>query len=92
MDKPKNKYLEIGKYIENPLNKLIYIKNNWGINDGEVVVRRLELPQSNVDGDTTLALCLKVVKHPSVLEGTLSELSGLLLELCGVRVNTGDSM
>ena len=31
----------------------------------------LELPESNVDGDTTLALGLQLVHHPGVLEGTL---------------------
>ena len=51
------------------------------VNDGNVVLRGLELPQSNVDGDTTLTLSLELVKHPGVLERTLTELSGLLLEL-----------
>jgi hypothetical protein len=37
--------------------------------------------KSNVDGDTTLTLGLELVKNPSVLEGRLAELGGLLLEL-----------
>ena len=32
-------------------------------------------------GDTTLTLSLELVKHPSVLERTLTEFGGLLLEL-----------
>ena len=38
----------------------------------------LELPQGNVDGDTTLTLGLQLVQNPGVLEGTLAELSGFL--------------
>lgn len=41
----------------------------------------LELPKSNVDGNSSLSLGLKFVKNPSVLEGSLTELGGLLLEL-----------
>ena len=52
-----------------------------GINDGHVVLGGLKLPESDVDGDTTLALSLQFVQHPGVLEGTLAGLLGLLLEL-----------
>jgi hypothetical protein len=38
----------------------------------------LELPESNVDGDTTLTLGLQLVEDPCVLEGTLTELGGFL--------------
>ena len=38
----------------------------------------LELPEGNVDSDTTLTLGLQLVKHPGVLEGTLAELGGFL--------------
>lgn len=37
-----------------------------------------ELPESNINGDTTLTLSLKLVKNPGVLEGTLTELGSLL--------------
>ena len=48
-----------------------------------------ELPEGNVDGDTTLALSLELVKHPGVLERALTHLLGLLLELLdGSLVNT----
>jgi hypothetical protein len=60
-----------------------------GINDGDVVLGGLELPEGNVDGNTTLTLGLELVKNPGVLEGTLSELGGLLLELLdGTLVDT----
>lgn len=52
-----------------------------GINDGNIVLRSLKLPESNVNGDTTFTLSFKLVKNPSVLEGTLTELGSLLLKL-----------
>ena len=50
-------------------------------NDGDIVLGSLELPQSNVDSDTTLTLGLKLVQNPGVLEGTLAKLSGYTVEL-----------
>jgi hypothetical protein len=59
-----------------------------GINDGEVELGRLELPEGDIDGDTTLALGLQLVKHPGVLERALAHLVRLLLELLdGALVN-----
>jgi len=59
------------------------------INDGDVELGSLELPQGNVDGDTTFTLGLQLVKNPSVLEGALAHFLGLLLELLnGTLVNT----
>jgi hypothetical protein len=49
------------------------------INDGDVVLGGLELPESDIDGDTALTLGLELVKNPGVLEGALTELSSLLL-------------
>ncbi|EDP89811.1 hypothetical protein SNOG_20125 [Parastagonospora nodorum SN15] len=37
-----------------------------------------ELPERNVNGDTTLTLGLQLVKNPCVLEGTLAEFCGFL--------------
>ena len=49
----------------------------------------LELPQGDIDGDTTLTLGLEFVQNPGVLEGTLAHLLGLLLELLdGTLVDT----
>ena len=58
-------------------------------NNGDLILGGLELPEGNIDGDTTLTLGLELVKNPSVLEGTLTELSGFLLELLdGTLVDT----
>ena len=50
-------------------------------NDGDIVLGGLELPESDIDGDTTLTLGLELVKNPRILEGALAELSSLLLWL-----------
>ena len=42
------------------------------------VLGSLELPERNIDGDTTLTLSLQLVEDPGVLEGTLAELGGFL--------------
>ena len=52
-----------------------------GIDDGEVVLGSLELPEGDIDGDTTLTLGLQLVEHPGVLERALAHLLGLSLEL-----------
>ena len=52
-----------------------------GINDGDIVLGGLKLPESNVNGDTSLTLGLQLVKNPGVLEGSLARLGRLLLEL-----------
>jgi len=38
----------------------------------------LELPESDIDGDTTLTLGLQFVEDPCVLEGTLTEFGSFL--------------
>merc|ERR1719443_1134544 len=61
----------------------------WGINDGEDSLGGLELPESNIDGDTTLTFGLELIQNPGVLEGTLTHLVGLLLELLdGTGIDT----
>merc|ERR1719204_3831 len=60
-----------------------------GVDDGHVVLGSLEFPESNVNGDTTLALGLQLVHHPGILEGTLARLLGFLFELLdGPLVNS----
>ena len=60
-----------------------------GINDGEEVLLSLELPQGNIDGDTTLTLGLHLIQDPGVLEGTLTNIVGLLLKtLDGTLIDT----
>jgi hypothetical protein len=59
------------------------------INDGDIVLGSLELPESDINSDTTLTLSLQLVEDPSVLERTLAELGGFLLELLdGTLVDT----
>ena len=57
-----------------------------GINDGDIVFRGLELPQSDIDCDTTLTLGFQFVENPGVLERTLSKFSGFLLELHAISL------
>ena len=45
-----------------------------GIDDGDVVVLGLELPQSDIDGDTTLTLGLQLVQDPGIFERALAHL------------------
>jgi hypothetical protein len=47
-------------------------------NDGDIVLGGLELPESDIDSDTTLTLSLQFVKNPGILEGALAQLSGFL--------------
>ena len=49
------------------------------VNDGDHVARSLELPESDIDSDTTLTLGLQFVQDPRILEGTLAQLSSFLL-------------
>jgi len=52
-----------------------------GINDGDVVIFTLELPQGDIDGNTTFTLGLELVQNPGILEGPFTHLLSLLLEL-----------
>jgi hypothetical protein len=49
-----------------------------GVDDGDEVSGSLELPESDIDGDTTLTFGLKFVKNPGIFEGALAEFSGFL--------------
>jgi hypothetical protein len=60
-----------------------------GINDGDVVLGGFELPQGNVNGNTTFTFSLELVQDPGVLERALAHFGGFLLELFnGTLVNT----
>ncbi|KAF1761686.1 hypothetical protein GCK72_009942 [Caenorhabditis remanei] len=54
---------------------------SWGINDGDVVLSSLELPESDIDGDTTFTLGLQLVEDPSVLERSLTHLEKMDITL-----------
>jgi hypothetical protein len=46
--------------------------------DGDIVLGSLELPESDINGDTTLTLGLQLVQNPGILEGALAKLGGFL--------------
>ena len=47
---------------------------SWSINDGDIVLRGFELPESDINGNSTLTFGLQFVKNPCVLEGSLTHL------------------
>lgn len=57
------------------------ISVSWCIDDSEVVLGALELPQSDVDGDAALTFSLKFVEDPGLFEGAFAHLSRFLFEL-----------
>eukprot|EP01017_Pseudomicrothorax_dubius_P036886 TRINITY_DN5337_c0_g1_i1.p1 TRINITY_DN5337_c0_g1~~TRINITY_DN5337_c0_g1_i1.p1 ORF type:complete len:181 (+),score=24.21 TRINITY_DN5337_c0_g1_i1:84-545(+) len=57
------------------------ISVSGGVDDGEVVLLSLELPEGDIDGNTSLSLSLKLIEDPGELERSLSEIVSLLLEL-----------
>jgi hypothetical protein len=74
----KHGHVGLGGARDHVLDKVTV---SWGVNNSVKVLGGLELPESNVNGDTAFSLGLKFVKHPRILERALSELSSLLLEL-----------
>ena len=50
-----------------------------GINDSNTVLGGFELPQGDVDGDTTLTLSLQLVQHPGILEGAFAHLKNMCM-------------
>ena len=44
-----------------------------GVDDGDIVPGGLELPESDIYGDSSLTLSLQFVKNPCVLERSLRE-------------------
>jgi hypothetical protein len=60
-----------------------------GVDNSELEIGRFELPKGNIDGDTTLTLGLEVIQNPGILEGSLTNFGGFLLELFdGTLVDT----
>ena len=60
-----------------------------GIDNGNVELGGFELPESDIDGDTSFSFGLELVQNPGVLEGAFAHLGGFLLELLdGSLVNT----
>jgi len=82
----ENSAISLGRSSDHVLDEITMTR---GINDGDIVFGGLELPESNINGDTTLTFGLQLVKDPSVLEGTLAKFGSFLLELLdGTLVNT----
>jgi len=52
--------------------------------DRDVVLGGLELPEGDIDGDTTLTLGLELVQNPGILEGALAKLSGFLSSVSAI--------
>jgi len=50
------------------------ISVSGSVDDGDVELGSLELPEGDVDGDTTFALGLQLVHDPGILEGSLAAL------------------
>jgi len=74
----ENSAVSLGSTSDHVLDEVTVTRS---VNDGDVVARGLELPESDVDGDTALTLGLQLVQNPCVLEGTLAEFSGFLFEM-----------
>ena len=53
---------------------------SWSINDVDVVLGGLELQETNIDGDSSLALSLQFVENPGILEGSLREKTRINLQ------------
>jgi len=82
----ENGTIGLGGTSDHVLDK---VTMSGGINDGNVVLWSLELPEGDINGDTTLTLSLELVQDPGVLEGTFAHLGGFLLELFnGTLVDT----
>lgn len=52
-----------------------------GVDDGYIELGSLELPESDIDRDTTFTFSLQLVENPGILERSLSEFSRFLLKL-----------
>lgn len=74
----KNSDISLGGTGDHILDE---ISMSGGIDDGEVVFGSFELPEGNIDGDTSFSFSFKLVQNPSVLERTLTLFSGFLFEL-----------
>lgn len=74
----KNSNISLGGTSNHILDE---ISVTGGIDDGEVIFSSFELPEGNIDGDTSFSFSFKLVQNPSVLERTLTSFSGFLFEL-----------
>jgi hypothetical protein len=56
------------------------ISVSGSVDDGDVEFGSFELPESDINGDTTFSFGFELVQNPGVLEGTLAHLLGFLFE------------
>jgi len=65
------------------------ISVSGSVDDGDVEFSSFELPESDIDGDTSFSFGLKLVQNPGVLERAFAHFGGFFLELLdGSLVNT----
>jgi hypothetical protein len=50
------------------------------IDDSDVILGSLELPEGNVDGDPTFTLSLQFIKNPGIFKGALAQFRSFLLK------------
>jgi len=82
----ENGAVSLGSTSDHVLDEITMSRS---VNDSNVVPGSLELPESDIDGNTTLTLSLQFVENPCVLERTLAQFGSFLLELLdGTLVNT----
>ena len=63
------------------------------INNRKEVLLSLELPQRNINSNTTLTLSLHLIQHPSVFERTLTNIVSFLLKTLNCTlINTSTSI
>lgn len=74
----KNSNISLGGTSDHILDE---ISVSGSINDGEVIFSSFELPEGDIDGNTSFSFSFKLVQNPSVLERTLTLFSGFLFEL-----------
>merc|ERR1712002_4556 len=56
------------------------ISVTWGIDDGDFVPVGFELPESNINGDTSFTFGLEFVHNPGIFEGTFTFFGSFLFE------------
>ena len=65
------------------------ISVSGSVDDGDVEFRSFELPESDINGDTSFSFGLELVQNPGVLERAFAHFGGFFLELLdGSLVNT----
>jgi hypothetical protein len=79
---PDGQFKSIPNIHERTSNHVLdEISVSGSVDDGDVEFRSFELPESNIDGDTSFSFGLKLVQNPGVLERAFAHFGGFLLEL-----------